>query len=52
MAWLNPKGHREVALKSVLTKWWPHITSGLRRRVAVSPSPFTISYSLILSFVI
>ncbi|KAJ6519530.1 chromatin remodeling complex protein [Mycena sanguinolenta] len=34
VAWLNPKGHREVALKSVLTKWWPHITSGLRRRVA------------------
>ncbi|KAJ7666415.1 ATP-utilizing chromatin assembly and remodelling N-terminal-domain-containing protein [Mycena rosella] len=34
MAWLNPKGHREVALKSVLTKWWPHITSGLRRRIA------------------
>ncbi|KAJ7139826.1 ATP-utilizing chromatin assembly and remodelling N-terminal-domain-containing protein [Mycena epipterygia] len=34
MAWLNPKGHREVALKSILTKWWPHITSGLRRRVA------------------
>ncbi|KAJ6574807.1 chromatin remodeling complex protein [Mycena capillaripes] len=34
IAWLNPKGHREVALKSVLTKWWPHITSGLRRRVA------------------
>ncbi|KAJ6604346.1 chromatin remodeling complex protein [Mycena vulgaris] len=34
MAWLNPKGHREVALKSVLSKWWPHITSGLRRRIA------------------
>ncbi|KAJ7293284.1 hypothetical protein C8J57DRAFT_21670 [Mycena rebaudengoi] len=34
MAWLNPKGHREIALKTVLTKWWPHITSGLRRRVA------------------
>ncbi|KAJ7783454.1 chromatin remodeling complex protein [Mycena maculata] len=34
VAWLNPKGHREVALKSVLTKWWPHITSGLRRRIA------------------
>ncbi|KAJ7786002.1 chromatin remodeling complex protein [Mycena metata] len=33
VAWLNPKGHREVALKSVLTKWWPHITSGLRRRI-------------------
>ncbi|KAJ7102222.1 chromatin remodeling complex protein [Mycena belliarum] len=34
LAWLNPKGHREVALKSVLSKWWPHITSGLRRRIA------------------
>ncbi|KAJ6627227.1 chromatin remodeling complex protein [Mycena sp. CBHHK59/15] len=34
VAWLNLKGHREVALKSVLNKWWPHITSGLRRRVA------------------
>ncbi|KAJ7275336.1 chromatin remodeling complex protein [Mycena haematopus] len=33
IAWLNPKGHREVALKGVLAKWWPHITSGLRRRV-------------------
>ncbi|KAJ7130061.1 chromatin remodeling complex protein [Mycena crocata] len=34
VAWLNPKGHREITLKSVLIKWWPHITSGLRRRVA------------------
>ncbi|KAF7306668.1 hypothetical protein MIND_00458400 [Mycena indigotica] len=34
LAWLNPKGQREVALKGVLTKWWPHITSGARRRVA------------------
>ncbi|KAJ7630650.1 chromatin remodeling complex protein [Roridomyces roridus] len=34
LGWLNPKGHREIALKNALTKWWPHITAGLRRRVA------------------
>ncbi|KAF8898556.1 chromatin remodeling complex protein [Infundibulicybe gibba] len=34
VAWLNPKGSREVALKTVLTKWWIHITAGVRRRNA------------------
>ncbi|TFK76936.1 chromatin remodeling complex protein [Pluteus cervinus] len=34
VAWLNPKGHREVALKTALTKWWTHITSGVRKRQA------------------
>ncbi|KAK0465402.1 chromatin remodeling complex protein [Desarmillaria tabescens] len=34
VAWLNPKGHREVALKAALTKWWIHITSGIRKRTA------------------
>ncbi|KAK0233457.1 chromatin remodeling complex protein [Armillaria fumosa] len=34
VAWLNPKGHREVALKAALTKWWIHITSGIRKRIA------------------
>ncbi|KAJ7071328.1 hypothetical protein C8F01DRAFT_1077473 [Mycena amicta] len=34
LAWLNPKGQRELALKGVLNKWWPHITNGLRRRAA------------------
>jgi hypothetical protein len=36
VAWLNPKGHRETALKAALTKWWVHITAGVRRRTAVS----------------
>ncbi|GLB36320.1 putative williams-Beuren syndrome DDT (WSD), D-TOX E motif containing protein [Lyophyllum shimeji] len=34
VAWLNVKGHREIALKTALTKWWAHITAGIRRRVA------------------
>lgn len=36
MAWLNPKGVRELALKNALAKWWPHIGPGMRRRTAVS----------------
>jgi bromodomain adjacent to zinc finger domain protein 1A len=35
VAWLNPKGHRELALKNTLTKWWPHIAPGVRKRIAV-----------------
>jgi bromodomain adjacent to zinc finger domain protein 1A len=35
-AWLNPKGLREVQLKNQLTKWWPHIAPGMRKRHAVS----------------
>ncbi|KAG5353254.1 hypothetical protein C0989_008989 [Termitomyces sp. Mn162] len=31
--WLNVKGHRETALKAALTKWWVHITAGLKRRI-------------------
>ncbi|KAL0580304.1 hypothetical protein V5O48_001721 [Marasmius crinis-equi] len=34
VAWLNPKGHRELALKGMLSKWWIHITAGMRRRIA------------------
>ncbi|KAF8078446.1 chromatin remodeling complex protein [Lyophyllum atratum] len=34
VAWLNTKGHREIALKTALTKWWVHITAGIRRRLA------------------
>ncbi|KAK7058808.1 hypothetical protein VNI00_001432 [Paramarasmius palmivorus] len=34
VAWLNPKGHRELALKTALGKWWIHITAGIRRRLA------------------
>ncbi|KAF9535857.1 chromatin remodeling complex protein [Crepidotus variabilis] len=34
MAWLNPKGVRELALKTALTKWWPHITAGMKKRAA------------------
>ncbi|KAF8167934.1 chromatin remodeling complex protein [Crassisporium funariophilum] len=34
VAWLNQKGHRELALKTALTKWWVHITAGMRRRMA------------------
>jgi len=36
VAWLNPKGHRETALKAALSKWWVHITAGVRMRIAVS----------------
>lgn len=35
-AWLNPKGNRELALRNTLTKWWPHIVPGIRKRLAVS----------------
>ncbi|KAI0757084.1 chromatin remodeling complex protein [Daedaleopsis nitida] len=34
VAWLNPKGVRELALKNALTKWWNHIAPGMRRRAA------------------
>ncbi|KAH8100647.1 chromatin remodeling complex protein [Cristinia sonorae] len=34
VAWLNPKGVRELALKNTLAKWWPHIGPGMRRRAA------------------
>ncbi|PFH54635.1 hypothetical protein AMATHDRAFT_134914 [Amanita thiersii Skay4041] len=33
-SWLNPKGHREIALKTALTKWWAHITAGMRKRIS------------------
>ncbi|KAI0068477.1 hypothetical protein BV25DRAFT_1793071 [Artomyces pyxidatus] len=33
-AWLNPKGNRELALRNTLTKWWPHIAPGIRKRLA------------------
>lgn len=35
IAWLNVKGHRELALKNALTKWLDHILSGTKRRQAV-----------------
>ncbi|XP_006454475.1 hypothetical protein AGABI2DRAFT_197646 [Agaricus bisporus var. bisporus H97] len=34
VAWLNPKGHRELALKTALTKWWVPITAGMKKRIA------------------
>ncbi|KAI0936246.1 hypothetical protein AcV5_004434 [Taiwanofungus camphoratus] len=34
VAWLNPKGVRELALKNAFMKWWPHIGPGVRRRTA------------------
>ncbi|KAH9982519.1 ATP-utilizing chromatin assembly and remodelling N-terminal-domain-containing protein [Lactifluus volemus] len=33
-AWLNPKGNRELALRNTLTKWWPHIVPGMRKRLS------------------
>lgn len=33
--WLNPKGNRELALRNTLTKWWPHIVPGIRKRLSV-----------------
>ncbi|TBU48396.1 chromatin remodeling complex protein [Dichomitus squalens] len=34
VAWLNPKGVRELNLKNQFTKWWNHIAPGMRRRAA------------------
>ncbi|KAL4267617.1 Chromatin remodeling complex protein [Pleurotus pulmonarius] len=34
VAWLNPKGHRELAVKTALGKWWVHITAGVKKRTA------------------
>ncbi|KAH7915371.1 chromatin remodeling complex protein [Hygrophoropsis aurantiaca] len=34
LAWFNPKGVRELALKNVFTKWWNHIAPGVRKRIA------------------
>ncbi|KAF9478043.1 chromatin remodeling complex protein [Pholiota conissans] len=34
VTWLNPKGHRELALRQALNKWWVHITAGIKKRVA------------------
>lgn len=34
VAWLNPKGVRELALKNALAKWWQHIAPGVRKRTA------------------
>lgn len=34
VAWLNSKGNRELALKNTITKWWPHIAPGIRKRQA------------------
>ncbi|KAI5122593.1 hypothetical protein M0805_004808 [Coniferiporia weirii] len=34
MAWLNPKGVREFALKNTLTKWWDLLAPGVRKRTA------------------
>jgi bromodomain adjacent to zinc finger domain protein 1A len=36
LAWLNVKGHRELALKNVLNKWLDHILAGMRKRLSVS----------------
>lgn len=35
VAWLNPKGVRELALKNALTKWWELLAPGVRKRTAV-----------------
>ncbi|EIW86562.1 chromatin remodeling complex protein [Coniophora puteana RWD-64-598 SS2] len=34
VAWLNPKGVRELALKNAISKWWNHIAPGMRKRTA------------------
>ncbi|KIK87362.1 hypothetical protein PAXRUDRAFT_831856 [Paxillus rubicundulus Ve08.2h10] len=34
VAWLNPKGVRELALKNAFTKWWNHIAPGMRKRLS------------------
>lgn len=35
VVWLNTKGIRENALKNNMTKWMPHITAGIRKRLTV-----------------
>lgn len=42
VAWLNPKGVREIALKNTITKWWQHIAPGIRRRTTVSCGPYSV----------
>lgn len=37
VAWLNSKGHRELALKNQLNKWMDHIVGGMKRRQLVRP---------------
>ncbi|KAF8140096.1 chromatin remodeling complex protein [Boletus edulis] len=34
VAWLNPKGVRELALKNAFTKWWNHVAPGMRKRLS------------------
>lgn len=34
LAWLNPKGVRELALKNSFIKWWSHIAPGMRKRIS------------------
>jgi hypothetical protein len=34
LAWLNPKGVRELALKNSFLKWWNHIAPGMRKRIS------------------
>ncbi|KAH0838447.1 chromatin remodeling complex protein [Lanmaoa asiatica] len=34
VAWLNPKGVRELALKNAFAKWWNHIAPGMRKRLS------------------
>jgi bromodomain adjacent to zinc finger domain protein 1A len=47
MAWLNPKGQRELATRTALTKWWPHMTAGIRKRLAVGHMG-TFSHSVLM----
>ncbi|KAG1755110.1 chromatin remodeling complex protein [Suillus paluster] len=34
LAWLNPKGVRELALRNSFTKWWSHVAPGMRKRIS------------------
>jgi hypothetical protein len=47
LAWLNPKGVRELALKNSFTKWWCHIAPGIRKRISVSTNDSKICFYLI-----
>lgn len=50
VAWLNTKGIRENALKNSLAKWMVHITSGIRKRLTVSPESLQSDSPLISEF--
>lgn len=46
VAWLNPKGNRELAVKNALSKWWDLLAPGVRKRTAVG---FSLEHKRLLA---